>query len=68
MAKTSQPAVMTVDEAHALIGRDKISTRSLYNALHRNEVPNIKLGKRFLIPRHAFLQWLDGAVVKPEGR
>ena len=57
----SQPAVLTVDEAHTVIGKTKISTRSLYNALHRNEIPHIRLGKRFLIPRHAFNKWLEGA-------
>ena len=52
-------AALTVDEAHKVMGAEKISRASFYNAIRRNEVPHIKLGRRILIPRHAFLQWLQ---------
>ena len=52
-------ATLTVDEAHALIGRNKISRGALYQALKRGEVPHLRLGKRILIPRYAFTQWLQ---------
>jgi excisionase family DNA binding protein len=48
------------DQAHAIIGIHQISRRSFYNALKRGEIPNIRLGKRILIPRHAFNLWLEG--------
>lgn len=64
MHKKSKAAFITPDEAHAIVGRDKISRRSFYNALNRKEVPNVRLGRRILIPRQAFISWLEqrGAV------
>lgn len=53
-------AVLTVDEAHGVIGKDKISRASLYNAIGRNELPHIRLGRRILIPRHALSRYLEG--------
>jgi excisionase family DNA binding protein len=55
-----QSAMLKPDEAHALIGKDQISRRAFYNAINRNEVPHRRLGKRILIPRHAFMAWLEG--------
>ena len=54
----TSPTTLSVDEAHALIGRENISRGGFYAAINRNEVPNIRLGKRILIPRHAFFSWL----------
>ena len=51
------------DEAHALVGKDKISRRAFYNALGRGEIPNRRLGRRILIPRHAFEIWMRGDTV-----
>jgi len=58
--KSNESAFLTAEEAHALVGKDKISRRSWYNALTRNQIPNIRIGRRILIPRHAFNKWLDG--------
>ena len=60
MHKTQQTAMLKPDEAHTLIGTDKISRRAFYLALGRNEIPNRRLGRRILIPRHAFMIWLQG--------
>jgi len=64
MHKKAQPTFLTPDEGHAIIGKDKISRRSFYNALGRKEIPNVRLGRRILIPRQAFTAWLEqrGAV------
>jgi len=66
MHKKTKPAAafLTPDEGHAIIGTDKISRRSFYNALTRKEIPNVRLGRRILIPRQAFTAWLEqrGAV------
>jgi excisionase family DNA binding protein len=51
-------ATLTVDEAHQEIGTDKISRASLYNAINRNELPHIRLGRRILIPRNALAVFL----------
>jgi excisionase family DNA binding protein len=61
MSKKTEAATLTAEEAHALLGRDKISRGGFYAALKRNEIPNLRLGKRILIPRGAFLRWLDTA-------
>ena len=60
MHKKAKPAFLTPDEAHRIVGKDKISRRSFYNALGRNEIPNTRLGRRILIPLHAFNEWLQG--------
>jgi excisionase family DNA binding protein len=54
-------ATLTVDEAHGVIGKDKISRGGFYAAINRHEVPHLRLGHRILIPRHAFMQWLESA-------
>jgi excisionase family DNA binding protein len=57
---TARGAMLKPDEALALIGTGQISRRAFYNALNRGEVPHQRLGRRILIPRHAFEQWLAG--------
>jgi excisionase family DNA binding protein len=54
-------ATLTVDEAHRIIGREKISRGGFYAAISRHEVPHLRLGHRILIPRHAFVKWLESA-------
>jgi excisionase family DNA binding protein len=52
---------ISVDEAHQLLGGDDaISRGAFYQAVNRGEVPHLKLGKRLLIPRAAFLKWMEG--------
>jgi excisionase family DNA binding protein len=36
-----------------------------YNLLRRGEMPAIKVGKRFFIPRSALLKWLQSAGSNP---
>ena len=55
-----QGATLTVDEAHEMIGCGNISRGAFYAAINRGEVPHIRLGKRILIPRHAFSRFLEG--------
>lgn len=54
-------ATLTVDEAHRIIGKEKISRGGFYAAINRKEVPHLRLGHRILIPRHAFIKWLESA-------
>ncbi len=56
-----QPATMTADEALRVLGKC-ISRSSFYNAINRGEVPHLRLGKRIIIPRHAFDKWLESAM------
>jgi len=68
MDKKAEAAVLTADEAHEFLGRDKISRASLYAALQRREIPNVRLGRRILVPRAALEQWLQNAAAhKPVG-
>lgn len=60
-ADAQQAAVLTVDEAHAFIGRERISRGGFYSAIKRGQVPHVRLGYRILIPRHALLSWLEAA-------
>jgi hypothetical protein len=58
-------ATLKPDEAHRILGVDKISRRAFYAALGRNEIPNIRLGRRILIPRLKFLRW--AGLEQPQG-
>ena len=35
--------------------------RSTRDALRRNEIPHIRLGKRYILPRSAIQEWLKSA-------
>lgn len=55
---------LSADEAHALLGGDDaISRAAFYQAIGRREVPHLRLGKRILIPRAAFMRWLESGGV-----
>lgn len=53
-------AFLKPDEAHRLIGVNKLSRRSFYNGLNRGEIPSIRIGRRILVPVHAFKLWMEG--------
>jgi excisionase family DNA binding protein len=58
-------AMMTPDQAwRAAGGQDVISRASFYAGLNRKEIPAVRVGRRFLIPRHAFLRWLEGSAAE----
>ena len=69
MERTALPVTMSVEEAHqALGGKAVISKATFYLAVHRGEVPHLKLGKRILIPRQAFMRWLESGSMQIAGR
>lgn len=47
-------------QALELLGAGVISRAAFYAALGRGEIPHRRLGKRIVIPRFAFLRWLEG--------
>jgi excisionase family DNA binding protein len=49
---------MTVEECAALLG---INRMTAYQAVHAGELPAIKIGRRFLIPKAAFERLLASA-------
>jgi excisionase family DNA binding protein len=58
---TTQGTMVTVDQAWDTLGGRKVITRqALYLAVARGELPSVRLGRRILIPRLAFEQWMTG--------
>lgn len=53
--------VLTVEEARA---RLRIGKNAIYDALARNEIPNIRIGRKYFVPRIAFERMLAGETVK----
>ncbi len=48
----------TVEEAAAVLG---ISRAFAYEAVHRGEIPHLRLGRRILIPRSALTRLVESA-------
>lgn len=48
-------------QALELLGAGVLSRASFYAALNRGDIPSRRVGKRIIIPRYAFLRWLEGA-------
>ena len=61
---TSERLTLSVEQAAAALG---ISRASAYEAVHRGEIPHIKIGKRMLIPR-ASLDRLLASADQPQDR
>jgi hypothetical protein len=61
-----EPATYTVNQAWNRIGKKNITRQALYLAAERGDFPSIRLGRRILIPRYAFEQFLLGAQAKPQ--
>lgn len=69
MDEKALPPTMSADEAHAAVGGNAVISRAtFYAAINRGQVPHLRLGKRILIPRHAFMQWLETAGVEVAAR
>ena len=45
--------------AAQLAGVLNISRANAYNLLHREDFPTIHIGKRMVVPRARFIQWMD---------
>lgn len=52
--------VYSVQEAAKLIG---ISSSKMYELIRNDEVPHLNVGKRVVIPKHRFNEWVDTKVV-----
>lgn len=59
MTKNTKPTpdVLTVEEARK---RLRIGRNAIYEALARNEIPSIRIGRKYLVPRVAFEAMLRG--------
>lgn len=63
MANIEERLTYTPEEARTLLG---CSRSVIYESLRKNLIPNIKLGRRYLIPKHGFYRWLDQAALSSE--
>lgn len=54
---SEQPDVLTVEEARK---RLRLGKNAIYEALARNEIPNIRIGRKYFVPRIAFEAMLRG--------
>ncbi len=59
-AKGAERAVFTVREAADLLGLGIISA---YSAVRRGDVPSVRVGRRIVIPKEAFLAKFRDAIV-----
>ena len=50
------PYTLSVEELAAFLG---ISRVGAYNLTHAKGFPTLRVGKRILVPRDQFLQWMD---------
>jgi excisionase family DNA binding protein len=56
----------TYQSVGALAADLGLSERSTRSALRRGEIPHIRVGRRFILPRAAIAEWLRTAGQKPE--
>jgi len=59
-----QKATLTIEEAAKMLG---IGRNTAYLAAGRGEIPVIRVGRRFLVPRAAFERFLDGGKIDEDG-
>jgi excisionase family DNA binding protein len=59
----SERLTMTVEEAAKALG---ISRAFAYEAVHRGDIPHIKIGKRMLVPRAALARVLEAVELPHE--
>jgi excisionase family DNA binding protein len=52
-----EPLTYTVDEAAVLLG---VARSVAYEGVRNGTIPATRVGRRWLIPRRRFHEWLDG--------
>jgi hypothetical protein len=58
--ESNNGATYTIEQAWDRVGRKNITKQALYLAAQRGDFLSIRLGRRILIPKHAFEQFLLG--------
>lgn len=53
------PLTLSVPEVAAVLG---ISRAGAYELAHSASFPKVKIGKRILVPKDKFIEWLDAQV------
>jgi len=49
-------ATLKIQEAAKIAG---VGTRSIYRGVAAGEIPHLRFGRNILIPKTAFMRWLD---------
>ncbi len=69
MRLSEAPDVLTVDQVAELLQVDR---KTVYEAIHREEIPVVRLGRAIRVPRHALGHYLgietNGAREPQEGK
>jgi excisionase family DNA binding protein len=55
LATTDLPLVLNPEEVRAIL---RMGRTAFYNALHTNQIPSIRIGHLWKIPRDSLLVWL----------
>ena len=55
------PIVLTADQLAQALG---ISRAGAYQLMHSKGFPTLRIGKRMLVPKDKFLEWLDSKAEK----
>lgn len=50
--------LMSVSEVKQVLG---LGLNQIYSAIHRKEIPSVKIGGRYFVPRVRFQRFLDGS-------
>ena len=60
----TESPVLTVEEAAVIL---RLSRGTAYTAVHRGDIPTIRIGRRLLVPRARLMAMLDGDSAPAEG-
>jgi excisionase family DNA binding protein len=61
----AQPTTLTVVE---VAKRLKIGRNQAYQAVHKGQIPSVRIGHRLLVPTVAFERWLEDAAAALRGK
>jgi len=50
------PLMLSADHISAILG---VSRANAYNIIHRPDFPSVQVGKRLIVPRDKFFEWVD---------
>lgn len=50
------PLSLTVDDVAGILG---ISKNNVYALCHSNDFPSVQVGRRWVIPKLAFVKWME---------
>ena len=63
MVTVADKETLRVEEAAALLGIGR--ERGIRRYIHRGEIPVLKIGRKFLVPKKALIPLLDGQQLHP---